>query len=125
MSLKSFKFLVGARGFEPPTPSLPDVGASLISFSNSCQPIESLGFDPNKEIGSLVNRRCTHFVRFTSLSDQRFQNATLAFGPPDFLHRHWDQRARRDIADGDLVVFAKGDADQPVVPFNGNDEVYA
>lgn len=37
-------------------PSLPDVGSSLISFSNSCQPIESLGFDPNKEIGSLVNR---------------------------------------------------------------------
>lgn len=125
MSLKSFKFLVGARGFEPPTPSLPDERGTLKSLSFCCQPFESLGFDGNKEIGSLVNRRCIHFVRFPSLSDQRFQNATLAFGPPDFLHRHWDQRARREIADGDLVVFAKGDADQPVVPFNGSDEVYA
>lgn len=68
---------------------------------------------------------CIHFVRFPSLSDQRFQNAARAFGPPDFLHRHWDNRAQREIACGDLVVFAKGDADQPIVPFNGNDEVYA
>jgi hypothetical protein len=70
-------------------------------------------------------RACTHFVRFESLHDQRFQNAVQAFGPPDFLHRRWDQRARREIADGDVVVFAKGDADQPVAPFNANDEAYA
>lgn len=68
--------------------------------------------------------RCTHFVRFDSLHDQRFQNACCAFGRPDFLHRHWDNRARREIADGDLVVFAKGDCNQPVVPFNANDEAY-
>lgn len=67
---------------------------------------------------------CVHFVRFVSLSDQRFQNAVLAFGPPDFLHRHWDKRAQREIAFGDVIVFARGDADQPIVPFNGNDEVY-
>jgi hypothetical protein len=69
--------------------------------------------------------RCTHFVRFTSLFDQRFQNAVRVFGAPDFLSRHWDRRALREIADGDVIVFAKGGADQPFVTFSGDDEAYA
>lgn len=123
--LKYVTFLVGARGFEPPTPSLPDAGQMLGSFGNFCKPNDTPLFDSKGQSKADVNRRCVHFVRFPSLSDQRLQNAARAFGYPDFLHRHWDQRARREIADGDLVVFAKGDADQPVVPFNGNDEAYA
>jgi hypothetical protein len=67
----------------------------------------------------------THFVRFSNLHDQTYWSAVRTFGPPGFLHRYWDQRAFREIADGDLVVFAKGEADQPVVPFNGDDEFYA
>jgi hypothetical protein len=70
-------------------------------------------------------RRCTHFVRFRSLSCQRLANASSIFGPPDFLHRNWDARARREIADGDVVLFANGDPDQPMKAFNGNDEFYA
>lgn len=65
-----------------------------------------------------------HFVRFASLADQRYTNAVRVFGPPDFLHRLWDTRAQREISPGDLVVFAYGDADQPVTPFNGDDEHY-
>ena len=64
-----------------------------------------------------------HFVRFDRF-DQRFSNAVAVFGQPDFLHRNWDTRARREIAEGDIVVFAKGDADQPVSRFNGDDEYY-
>jgi hypothetical protein len=67
----------------------------------------------------------THFVRFPDIHGSTYRSAVRAFGPPAFLHRYWDQRAFREIADGDLVVFAKGDADQPVVPFNGDDEFYA
>jgi hypothetical protein len=59
------------------------------------------------------------------VADQRYMNAVQIFGPPSFLHRVWDQRAKREIADGDVVVFAKGDADQSVMPFNGDDEFYA
>ena len=68
--------------------------------------------------------KATHFVRFDDNHGQQFWNAVRAFGPPHFLHRNWDQRARREIADGDTVVFAKGDENQPVSPFNGDDEYY-
>ena len=36
-----------------------------------------------------------------------FHNAVKVFGPPDFVHRHWDHRAKGDIAPGDTVVFGK------------------
>ena len=54
-------------------------------------------------------RRCTHFVGFRG---EEYHSAVRAFGPPDFIHRGWDRRAQREIADCDLVVFAKGTADQ-------------
>lgn len=65
-----------------------------------------------------------HFVRFDDAFCQQFQNAVRIFGAPDFLHRKWDQRARREIAEGDTIVFAKGDEHQPVSKFNGDDEFY-
>lgn len=64
-----------------------------------------------------------HFVRFDRF-DQRFSNAVAVFGKPDFLHRIWDLRARREIMDGDVIVFAKGGSDQTFSPFNGDDEYY-
>lgn len=51
-------------------------------------------------------RHCVHFVGF---SGDEYLSAVRAFGEPDFIHRGWDLRARREIADGDLVVFAKGE----------------
>ena len=53
--------------------------------------------------------RCTHFVGFC---DDHYLAAVRAFGRPDFIHRGWDLRARREIADGDLIVFAQGDSEQ-------------
>lgn len=54
-------------------------------------------------------KRCTHFVGF---KDNRYAAAVRAFGQPDFIHRGWDKRAQREIADGDLVIFADGPSDQ-------------
>lgn len=62
---------------------------------------------------------CLHFVGFRR--DQRYQNALVVFGPPDFIHPGWDLRAQREIADGDTVVFARGPADQPPRRMNYND----
>lgn len=53
--------------------------------------------------------RCTHFVGFRN---DRYWNAVKVFGPPHFIHPGWDLRAQRDIAPGDVVVFAEGNADQ-------------
>ena len=50
-----------------------------------------------------------HFVGFR---DDRYLNAVRVFGLPDFIHRGWDRRAQREIAPGDVVVFAEGDFDQ-------------
>lgn len=54
-------------------------------------------------------RRCVHFVG--SRGDE-YLSAVRAFGEPDFIHRGWDLRAQREIADGDLVVFASGEYNQ-------------
>jgi hypothetical protein len=40
------------------------------------------------------------------------------FGRPDFIHRRWDKRARREIQPGDVLIFAEGDESQP---WNGDD----
>lgn len=61
---------------------------------------------------------CVHYVGFR---DDRFLNAYRAFGGPSFIHRVWDRRARRDISEDDLVVFATGPHDQTVADRNGDD----
>lgn len=88
-------------------------------LSRSVHALKALSFSARSEC------RATHFVRFPDLHGDQFWSAVRTFGEPDFLHRYWDRRARREIADGDLVLFAKGEADQPHAPFNGNDEAYA
>lgn len=63
-------------------------------------------------------KRAVHFVGFRG---DEYVSARRAFGPPDFVHRVWDRRSRREIADGDLVVFATGAHDQPYGDRNGDD----
>ncbi|WP_439398781.1 hypothetical protein ACRQ5Q_15345 [Bradyrhizobium sp. PMVTL-01] len=65
----------------------------------------------------------THFVGFPDLG-HRYHNAVRVFGKPAFLHRFWDQRAKREIAEGDVVVFAEGDEHRPVRKWNGDDQFY-
>lgn len=60
----------------------------------------------------------THFVGFRG---DEYTTACRIWGKPHYVHIVWDRRAQRDIADGDTVVFAKGDSEQPVGPYNGPD----
>ncbi len=60
-------------------------------------------------------KKALHFVGFKDPrlhKDERYDRAVRVFGPPDFLHRGWDRRARREIMDGDTIVFANGDERQ-------------
>jgi hypothetical protein len=67
-----------------------------------------------------------HALHFVGFRGNEFTTACLVWGRPDFIHRGWDLRARREIAPGDTIVFAKGDAEQTPRPmsFNDLDEEY-
>lgn len=62
-------------------------------------------------------------VHFVGFRGDEYGRACRIFGRPDFIHIRWDRRARREIAPADVVVFAKGGADQPPSQFNGPDIV--
>lgn len=52
-----------------------------------------------------------HFIGFRG---EEYWSAVKVWGQPHYIHRGWDKRAQRDIADVDLVIFAKGtDRDEP------------
>ena len=53
--------------------------------------------------------KCVHYVGFTG---DEYVRARRVFGGPAFIHRGWDMRARREISDADVVVFAVGEYDQ-------------
>lgn len=59
-----------------------------------------------------------HFVGFRG---EGYLSAVRVWGKPGFIHMGWDQRARREIADGDTIVFATGDERQPVAERNYSD----
>lgn len=61
---------------------------------------------------------CVHFVGF---KDDRYWNAVRVWGRPDFIHRGWDTRACREIAEVDIVVFATGSAQQQPNPYSFDD----
>lgn len=65
-----------------------------------------------------------HFVEFADPRyeyDEHFERARRLFGEPDFVHRHWDWRAREEIVPGDWAVFARGTENDPIKPFTFND----
>ena len=47
--------------------------------------------------------------------------AARVFGRQSIIYRGWDLRARREIADGDVVVVAKGSHDQEPAAINFSD----
>jgi hypothetical protein len=47
-------------------------------------------------------------VHFVGFRGSEFQTAVKIFGSPDFIHRHWDVRAKQEAVPEDVVVFAKG-----------------
>lgn len=60
-------------------------------------------------------------IHFVGFRDDRYWNAVKVWGKPDFFHQRWDTRAKREIADGDTVVFATGSHDQKHSKYNGID----
>src|SRR6476620_1298923 len=52
-------------------------------------------------------------VHFVGFRGEEYNSAVAAFGKPDFIHRTWDLRALSDIADGDMVVFARYHDSEP------------
>lgn len=54
----------------------------------------------------------TRIVHFVGFRDDRYWNAVKVFGLPHYIHRGWDLRARRELAEDDVVVFADGPHDQ-------------
>ena len=64
-----------------------------------------------------------HFIGFKG---DEYNRAKQIFGEPDFYHRHWDTRAKQEIAPGDVVVFAKGTERDKCVAFTFDDSaIYA
>lgn len=59
-----------------------------------------------------------HFVGF---KDDRYWNAIAIWGPPDFYHRVWDYRARQEMVDGDVAIFATGTIDDATKPIGWDD----
>ena len=60
-----------------------------------------------------------HFVGFR---DDRYWNAVRIWGLPDMIHETWDRYAADDVAPGDVVVFAEGNADQQPRSFSAEAE---
>lgn len=62
--------------------------------------------------------RAVHFIGFRG---EEYWAAVKAFGRPDFIHRRWDLRAKRELHPDDLVVFATGDENQEPSRISGDD----
>ncbi|MGO4449098.1 hypothetical protein AB4Y96_09240 [Phyllobacterium sp. TAF24] len=52
------------------------------------------------------------YVHFVGFKGEEYHSAVKVFGKPHFIHREWDLRAQREIADNDIVVFATGAHDR-------------
>ncbi|MFG1429355.1 hypothetical protein [Roseixanthobacter glucoisosaccharinicivorans] len=63
----------------------------------------------------------TPAVHFVGFRGEEYWSAVKVFGRPGFIHRAWDRRARREIADEDTIVFATGDQHQPFAERNAPD----
>ena len=51
-------------------------------------------------------------VHFIGFRGEEYWSAVRVFGRPDFIHPGWDKRALREIAEGDVVIFAAGNPDK-------------
>jgi len=64
-----------------------------------------------------------HFVNFRH-DRQRIMRAVAIWGVPDFIHFHWDARARAEIQPDDVVIFADGCESDPICPYTYDDSAH-
>lgn len=62
-------------------------------------------------------------LHFVSFRGDEYTSAVRVWGAPDFIHRRWDKRAQREIAPGDVIVFARGNEMQEPSRWSGDDLV--
>lgn len=52
----------------------------------------------------MYHGRTVHFIGFRG---EEYNTASRVYGKPDYIHKNWDRRARREIDfDADVLVFA-------------------
>ncbi|HEY2007472.1 MAG TPA: hypothetical protein VGH23_00675 [Rhizomicrobium sp.] len=84
----------------------------LIRGSKSCGARDFAADTGGIILGKGPMKHALHFVGFKDPrleKSERSYRAVRVFGWPDFYHRGWDCRARREIMDGDTIVFANRD----------------
>lgn len=65
-------------------------------------------------------KNALHFVGFVP-GTIRYARAVAVFGQPDIIHRVWDYRARVEIMEGDVAIFADGDENSPINKYSYDD----
>jgi Na+(H+)/acetate symporter ActP len=60
-------------------------------------------------------------VHFVGFRGDEYLRAVRLYGRPDFIHQRWDQRCLREIAVGDVLIFARGTDADPPAAHNGSD----
>ncbi len=62
-------------------------------------------------------------VHFIGFRGEEYWSAVRIWGEPDFYHRVWDARAKfgGEVDEGDVLIFARGTADDPPHPMAFND----
>ncbi len=64
-------------------------------------------------------------VHFVGFKGDEYTTAVQVWGKPDFFHRFWDVRAKQEVVEGDVAVFARGQySDQPKVHSFNDSEVF-
>ncbi len=71
-------------------------------------------------LGESVNAS-TMALHFVGFKDDRIWDALRIFGRPDFYHRIWDHRAKAEIVEGDVAIFARGTIDDEPYKFSHDD----
>lgn len=75
-------------------------------------------YQPKMDALCILHGQAVHFVGFRG---EEYWSAVRIWGQPDFVHMRWDQRAQREIAEQDIVIFATGEHDQPASRYNASD----
>lgn len=67
----------------------------------------------------------TQVVHFIGFRGEEYWSAVRIWGEPHMIHMGWDNRARREIGEDDLVIFANGHGEAPPRRFNYPDLIEA
>ncbi len=62
-----------------------------------------------------------HFIGFRG---QEYARAIRVFGKPDFIHVHFDARARDEIAPGDCAIFANKASPHKLEQYTRDDSAF-